>query len=480
MASPGGTAVVAGRIGRHRAGSSRIAYHVALDRPASIAQARELVCDGVPARRRSPTAEGTPALRLQRRAAARAVPRASTPRSAAIRTRCTTRSRRTRRSRIARLLRDARQRRRRQLDLGNRAGAQGRVLAGDIVFTGVGKSAAELERAVPLGLKAINVESAGELARIEAIAGAPGRVGARRDPRQSGHRRREPSAHFDRPQDQQVRRAARRGARAVRRRSAGVRALKLVAIHVHVGSQITTLEPLRRAAAFVARLAGELRRAGRRARVRRPRRRPRHLLRRATPCRPPSEYAGALVDEVRATGLPIVVEPGRSIVGPAGVLVARVIDLKPRERVERLRRHRRRHDRADAAGALRRLPPHRAGGAARRPSRASTRSSGPSARAATSSGATACCRRSRSAIWSPFATPAPTDRRWRRTTIAGRCRRKCSSTRAGGASSGGGRPSTTCCALETVTSVNDRAASSPSKDSTRAASRPRPSCCATI
>ena len=44
----------------------------------------------------------------------------------------------------------------------------------DIVFTGVGKSAAELECAVPLGLKAINVESAGELARIEAIARAAG------------------------------------------------------------------------------------------------------------------------------------------------------------------------------------------------------------------------------------------------------------------------------------------------------------------
>jgi diaminopimelate decarboxylase len=39
-----------------------------------------------------------------------------------------------------------------------------------IVFTGVGKSAAELECGVALGLKAINVESAGELARVEAIA----------------------------------------------------------------------------------------------------------------------------------------------------------------------------------------------------------------------------------------------------------------------------------------------------------------------
>jgi len=33
---------------------------------------------------------------------------------------------------------------------------------------------------------------------------------------------------------------------------------------------------------------------------------------------------------VRATGLPIVVEPGRAIAGPAGALIARIIDMKPR------------------------------------------------------------------------------------------------------------------------------------------------------
>jgi diaminopimelate decarboxylase len=42
------------------------------------------------------------------------------------------------------------------------------------------------------------------------------------------------------------------------------------------------------------------------------------------------EYVAALVKEIRPTGLPIVIEPGRSIVGPAGALVARVIDIKPR------------------------------------------------------------------------------------------------------------------------------------------------------
>jgi diaminopimelate decarboxylase len=42
------------------------------------------------------------------------------------------------------------------------------------------------------------------------------------------------------------------------------------------------------------------------------------------------EYAAAFVDEIRSTRLPIVVEPGRSIIGPAGALVARVLDIKPR------------------------------------------------------------------------------------------------------------------------------------------------------
>ena len=42
--------------------------------------------------------------------------------------------------------------------------------AADIVFTGVGKSADELRRAIALGVKAINAESPGEVERIAAIA----------------------------------------------------------------------------------------------------------------------------------------------------------------------------------------------------------------------------------------------------------------------------------------------------------------------
>jgi diaminopimelate decarboxylase len=109
----------------------------------------------------------------------------------------------------------------------------------------------------------------------------------------------------------------------------GRRGVKLVAIHVHVGSQITTLDPLRRAAALLADLSRELQRAG-------------VMLEyldlggglgisyEGGEAPSISEYVAGLVDAVSPTGLPIVVEPGRSIAGPAGVLLARVIDMKPR------------------------------------------------------------------------------------------------------------------------------------------------------
>ncbi len=212
-----------------------------------------------------------------------------------------------------------------EIELARRAGFEPAA----IVFTGVGKSADELECAVSLGLKAINVESAGELLRVEAIArrtGVVARVAVRVNPDiDSGSHPHIATGlkinKFGVPLD-----AARQLLSTIGRRPA----LKLVAIHVHVGSQITTLEPLRHAASTVARLSGELRAAG-------------VLLeyadlggglgisydQRAVPSA--GEYAGALLEEMRATGLPIVVEPGRSIAGPAAVLVARVIDIKARD-----------------------------------------------------------------------------------------------------------------------------------------------------
>jgi len=197
-----------------------------------------------------------------------------------------------------------------------------------IVFTGVGKSPAELETAVALDLKAINVESAGELARIEAIAvrlGKTARVAIRVNPDIDARSHPHISTglkinKFGVPLD-----AARELFESIGQRPA----LKLVAVHVHVGSQITSLDPLRRAAALAAGVS-------------------RMLQSRGIPLEyvdlggglgvsydgkdvpDAGDYVRALVDEVRPTGLPIVVEPGRAIAAPAGVLLARVLDLKPR------------------------------------------------------------------------------------------------------------------------------------------------------
>ena len=211
-----------------------------------------------------------------------------------------------------------------EIELARKAG----FAPGDIVFTGVGKSGAELECAVPLGLKAINVESAGELDRVETLARSAGvvaRVAIRVNPDIDAKSHPHISTglkinKFGMPVDE---------AERLFTEIAGRPALKLVAVHIHVGSQITSIDPVRQAASRLAGLARQAQAAG--------------LALEyldaggglgisydGGPVPSADRYAAALVDEIRTTKLPIVVEPGRSIVGPAGVLVARVVDVKGR------------------------------------------------------------------------------------------------------------------------------------------------------
>src|SRR6476469_649527 len=117
-----------------------------------------------------------------------------------------------------------------EIDVAQRMGFEPR----QIVFTGVGKSPAELERAVPLDLKAINVESAGELARIESIAariGRPARVAVRINPDIDAKSHPHISTglkinKFGVPVD---------AARELFASLNGRPFLKLVAVHVHIG-----------------------------------------------------------------------------------------------------------------------------------------------------------------------------------------------------------------------------------------------------
>ena len=250
-----------------------------------------------------------------------------------------------------------------EIELARRAGFD----PADIVFTGVGKSDAELECAVPLGLRAINVESAGELARVEAIAariGVAARVAIRINP------------DID--------------ARSHPHISTGLRINKF-GVPVDAARELAGIdrEPARRCASSPSTSTSD-RRSRRSSRCGAPRRFSPASARELAGSGIQLEYLdaggglGVAYDdapavaaerirrrrsssEIRPTGLPIVVEPGRSIVGPAAVLLARVVDLKPRDAGEHVRGPRRRDDRAAAAGALQRLSPHRAGQAPRRP-----------------------------------------------------------------------------------------------------------------
>ena len=129
---------------------------------------------------------------------------------------------------------------------------------------------------------------------------------------------------------QQVRRADRAGAGALPRGRARRPGCEPVGVHVHVGSQITTLDPLASAAA--ARSSTLVARAARRrhrARARGSRRRPRHLLRRRRSVPTLTRLRGRDRGGVsRRPGSPLVLEPGRALVGAAGLLLTRVVDVK--------------------------------------------------------------------------------------------------------------------------------------------------------
>ncbi|HUQ87012.1 MAG TPA: diaminopimelate decarboxylase [Vicinamibacterales bacterium] len=195
-----------------------------------------------------------------------------------------------------------------------------------IVFTGVGKSAAEIDRAVALGLLAINVESPGELDRIDqrAIAqGVQARVALRVNPDIDAKSHPHISTglksnKFGVPID---------AAPALFREMASRRGLHPVGAHVHIGSQITTLDPLTKAADAVVALARNLRSEGVELQ---------HLdmggglgiSYDGTPVVDPAEYVRALVAATRGSGLKVAIEPGRVLVGPAGALLSKVVDVK--------------------------------------------------------------------------------------------------------------------------------------------------------
>lgn len=198
----------------------------------------------------------------------------------------------------------------------------------DVVFTGVGKTADEIDEALRVGVGAINAESAGELDRIDRLArarGARARVAVRVNPGIAADSH--PGIVTGGPEHKFGVPIADAG--AVCRAAAGRSGLELVGVHAHVGSQMTNLDAVARTAATIAEFARELRAGGVALE---------HvdlggglgISYDGCPAPAVADYARTLVDALAPTGLKLLVEPGRWIVGPAGALVAAVVDVKPR------------------------------------------------------------------------------------------------------------------------------------------------------
>ncbi len=194
-----------------------------------------------------------------------------------------------------------------------------------IVFSGVGKTDEEIGAALQAGILMINAESRPELRRISAVAAqmkrtAPVsvRVNPDLDPGthphiSTGHR----DSKFGVPLSQ------------VREYYAEARALpnlELVGLSTHIGSQITATAPFSEAAGKVAAIVKGLRDSGLALK---------YLdlggglgipYQEEPP--PPAEYAKALLKPLIGLGLKIITEPGRVIVGNAGMLVTKVLYLK--------------------------------------------------------------------------------------------------------------------------------------------------------
>ena len=210
-----------------------------------------------------------------------------------------------------------------EIDVALRAG----FTPAEIVFTGVGKTDAELERAISLGLRSINAESEGEIERIDAIAtarGATARVAVRVNPDIDA----KSHPHISTGLKSNKFGVAIADAREMCLRMRGRTRVQIVGLHSHVGSQITQLEPLRRAAEALVALAAEVGGAGVALE---------HLdiggglgipyEGQRVPTA--AEYAASVLPIVRESGLDLILEPGRFLVAQAGMLVTRVVDIKP-------------------------------------------------------------------------------------------------------------------------------------------------------
>lgn len=195
-----------------------------------------------------------------------------------------------------------------------------------VVFSGVGKAEGEMRRALELGIRCFNVESASELERLNDVAGTLGLrapVSLRVNPDvDAGTHPYIATGLLENKFGVDIASALSLYLRAVQ-----LTHIEVTGIDCHIGSQIMGLAPFRDALARVLDLVARLREAGIGLK---------HLdlggglgIRYRDEIPPsPGDYVRNLLEGLGNTDCEILIEPGRSIVGPAGVLLTRVEYLK--------------------------------------------------------------------------------------------------------------------------------------------------------
>lgn len=195
-----------------------------------------------------------------------------------------------------------------------------------VVFSGVGKREIEIRRALAVGIRCFNVESAAELERINAIAlgmQKTARVALRINPEiqaqthphiHTGHSKSKFGIHAG-------------FAEQVVRRALDLQGVRLVGLTCHIGSQITDLAPYTEAWRCVARLADRYAEFGAPLE---------HLdfgggfgIRYRDESIPDlGEFAAVAREVLGDRELQLLIEPGRALVGAAGILLTRVEYVK--------------------------------------------------------------------------------------------------------------------------------------------------------
>ncbi len=208
-----------------------------------------------------------------------------------------------------------------------RARAAG-IPADKIMFSGLGKTARELALAIDENILCINVESEPELALLSQIAASKGRsahISVRVNPdvdARTHHKIATGKAEnkFGIPISR---------AREVYAHAAKLPGVKVAGVDMHIGSQITDLDPFGNAFALLADFVRELRADG-------------HTISHVDlggglgipyrddndPPPLPDAYAAVVKKATRDLGCRLIFEPGRLIVGNAGILVTRVLFVK--------------------------------------------------------------------------------------------------------------------------------------------------------